>query len=264
MTRWIGFDMDECIGSVMPLYSFVSIIPKITNDDNVTIALMQTLFHSELENRTWLIRPALLESLELVHRAYVKKQIYGAFILSNNGSKELVNFVASFLNFCMWKLYDNKGPHSLIFKMTACANTPARKPYDLEKNFRVVQLCLAAEGLPLCSSENDLLFFDDLLFPMNDEIKYYVQVPAYLFQTEVNEFLNALQPMKKYFSESEWHSMVQYNRELNKRDFQRPHNTYKPYRQSLDEIMRDRMIFSNAIETFVTKEKQGRKNRLYL
>lgn len=263
MTRWIGFDMDECIGSVMPLYSFVTFIPKITNDDNVIIALMQTLFDSELENKTWLVRPALLESLELVHRAYVKKQIYGAFILSNNGSKELVNFVASFLNFCMWKLYDDKGPNSLIFKMTVCSNTPARKPYRLEKNFTVVQQCLAAEGLPTCSSTNDLLFFDDLLFPMNDEIKYYVQVPAYLFQTEINAFINALQPMRRFFSESDWHTLVRYNRELNRRDFQRADNTYKPYRQSLDEIMRDRMIFSNAIELFVSNERNTRKNRLY-
>jgi hypothetical protein len=248
--------MDECIGSLMPLYTFVTAV----KDTAILDSLMQTLFHSECEHRTWLIRPALLITIGHLQKAFVKKQIHGAFILSNNGSEELVGFVAKFLNYCMWKLYDKTGTQSEVFQMACSANSPVRKPYGLVKNFEVVQLCLAAQGLPPCTKESDLLFFDDLDHPMRAQIPNYVRVPAYLFQTEINQFLAAMQPMEQHFSKKDWQTIVQRTRYLNTLDFNRPNNTYKSVPQSIDGIIRDVRMFQNAFTKFL-KPKQTRKRK---
>jgi len=255
--RWVGFDMDECIGSVMPLYVLVSELPQLEqtrkrySDTKVIYALIRLLFESELSMKTWLVRPALFSALGNLYHAYLDKKIQGAFILSNNGSEELVAFVSFFLNLCMWEIYDVKKERPVIFQMAVNANSPAREGYPLIKNYEIVQKCLQAEGLPLCSSPNDLLFFDDLDHPMSKEIRHYVQVPAYLNQTEIKRFLVAIQPMQEYFEEEDWNSIVRKSLLLNIRDFNRPNNTYKPFPQPTYETVRDLKVFNDAFHSFL-------------
>lgn len=256
--RWVGFDMDECIGSVMPLYVLVSELPRIVQknrakqkDTKIVYELIRLLFESELSMKTWLVRPAFFSALGNVYHAYQDKKIQGAFIMSNNGSEELVSFMSFFLNLCIWEIYDAKKERPIIFQMAVYADSPARKGYPYLKNYEIVQKCLQAEGLPLCSSPNDLLFFDDIDHPMSKEIKHYVQVPAYLNQTEIKRFLVAIQPMQDFFEEEDWNTIVQQSLLLNVRDFNRPNNTYKPFPQPTYETVRDLKVFNDGFRSFL-------------
>ena len=144
--RWVGFDMDECIGSVMPLYELVSRLPILASEANTTHSenrikyeMMQILLESEQARKTWLLRPAMFSALRHLFQAFQLKQIHGAFLLSNNGSMELVSFVACFLNVCIWKLFDRHHTFPTIFKMSMWMYAPVRKPYGSVKNYEVVQ-----------------------------------------------------------------------------------------------------------------------------
>lgn len=181
--RWVGFDMDECIGSVMPLFYFVE---SMDLADMLRIA--DALIVSEERGVTWLIRPALREILLLLGRTYFAKQIQGAFILSNNGSELLVNFMAVLLNRWIRYLFQlSEDP--LVFVMGVSASSSVRlalgDKMTYVKSFDVVQHCLGSYGFPPCSSPSDLLFFDDQPHVLANEIPHYCRVRAYHNQTPV-------------------------------------------------------------------------------
>lgn len=167
----------------MPLFHFVH-----SMDITEMRKAMDALITSEEAATTWLIRPAMKQVLLLLARAFFAKQIQGAFLLSNNGSDRLVNFIAMLLNRWVQRLFqlEHEPP---LFVMGISAATPARLALGLEmryvKSFDVVQYCLATHRFPPCSSPADLLFFDDLVHPLADETPHYCQVRAYHNQTPI-------------------------------------------------------------------------------
>jgi len=188
--RWIGFDMDECVGSVMPLFHFV---------ETIEIADMRQaadqLITSEEAGHTWLIRPAMKQVLALLGRAYLGRQIQGAFILSNNSSELLVNFLAMLFNRWIQRIFQ-RSEEPLLFVMGISASTPVRLALGADmryiKDFRTVQHCLAAHRFPVCSSPDDLLFFDDQSHVLEGEIPHYCRVRAYHNQTPIWRIREAL------------------------------------------------------------------------
>ena len=262
MVRWIGFDMDECIGSVMPLFTFVSEMPHLSSNKDILMKLANIIFHSEQAGRTWFIRPVMFKVIERISKAFEQGKINGAFVFSNNGSRELVQFVAFFLNYCIWEKSDS---HKWVdvFQMAVYRDTLAREGYGMVKNFEVIQKCLIQQGLPPCSSEQDLLFYDDMNHELQHEIRNYVNVPPYFNQTNINNLIHTVWPLNVLFSFKDWQRMCKKTILENKADFDRPDNPYKRTPQSTDEFVRDIKIFQTALTRFLRSSKQGqtRKNR---
>ena len=247
MVRWVGFDMDLCVGSVMPL---MPIVTHLRDSPFGRDWLMKVLYKSERKYTTWFVRPALFTFLNSLACAMDSGLIEGAFLFSNNGSKELVEFMADFFNYCF-------EPPLQLFQMACYANTPARLPYGIVKNYEVIQKCLAAKGLPLCNSKNDLLFFDDLCHALQQEILHYVQVPAYVYETRKEAVLNMIHPFECVFSVQDWRNIVEQTLEMyeegNKQKIQPPL-----------EILQDKAMFRNAFAKF-RKHRQTRslKKKIY-
>ena len=255
--RWIGFDMDECIGSVMPLYWLLSNMPGMVLKDNkysvslVRYHILKTLFQSESSRRTWLMRSSMFPVLHGVFKAYEQNQIQGAFVFSNNGSQELVDFIGLFLNACMWQLFDMNNAKPMIFQMACCSQSPEREGYGYVKNFEVIQKSLLQNGLPPCSSKNDLLFFDDSVHELTKEIPNYVQVPAYFHLTDITSFSNALSPLSLYFNSYDWSYIVSQSKHMFERDMARPDNRYIAKPQPIEESLRDTKVFMNGLNAFL-------------
>jgi hypothetical protein len=242
MPKWVGFDMDECIGSVMPLYAFVKHLPVGRPRD----ALKEALFASESSHATWLIRPAIFYTLDILHRAWKAGAIAGAFILSNNSSQELVNFIAEFLNMAMARQFGTTD--AAVFKMAVCRNSPVRTPGSLEKSFSEVQRALSGYGLPLLTSERDLLFFDDMVHVLTGEIRDYIQVRAYFNHCPIDRVIAALASCEPTVGKLEWDRIVAKARHYEKTDGDR---LYKYNAPSSVENAFDRNMFQQAFRRFL-------------
>lgn len=251
--------MDECLGSFMPLFFFVEEMPKLSKSDKIMYYLMSILLKSEQEGRTWFLRPVMFRIIERLFKALEQKKIQGAFIFSNNASDELVNFVASFLNFCIREKFGIGEVN--VFQMAISRNSPARKGYGLIKNYEVIQKCLQHAGLPPCSSEQDLMFFDDMNHELERQIPNYVHVPAYFNQTEINTMFHTIHPLHVFFKLNDWIMMCKRTIIENKSDYNRPDNQYKSVPQPTDEYVRDLKLYNFAFIQFMrpNKNRQTRK-----
>ena len=181
--RWIGFDMDKCVGNVMALSVFTH------NLGAEAVALH--LADSECDGRTWLLRPGFPIIVEMVAAAYADKQIAGAFLYSNNSNSALVECVCVILN----TIAERSGgvrPFLIGFHRSAAA-----RESDKIKSYADMCNCLHVNDLPLPSAPDDLLFFDDLEHQLAHEIKHYVIVPKYEGYTPVMIVAAALTPLKE-------------------------------------------------------------------
>jgi hypothetical protein len=170
-------------------------------------ALKNDLYLSELAKSTWLVRPVIYEVLALLYHAFKARRVHGAFIFSNNGSQELVDFVAFYCNAYMRrKFQDFHLPP--VFKMAACRGSPLRSPGTLIKSFTEIQQALRLQGLPTMDSEHDLLFFDDMQHVLSGEIPGYVQVRPYLNYCPIDRVIDALGQTKSAIGSTEWDSTV--------------------------------------------------------
>ena len=212
--RWIGFDMDECIGSVMPLYPFVSYLSGMAEQKsieklpNTLLEICNSLYESEQTRNTKILRPSIFHVLEVVYKAFKQKQIQGAFLFSNNGSKELVQFMGFFLNVCIARLFEKENIEQNVFQMVSWAGQKERKPFGYTKNYEAIQLCLKAKGLPQCSSVNDLLFFDDISHDLEQEIPNYIRVKPYPNQTNAKKLIEVFKPLQKIISPQDWSNLA--------------------------------------------------------
>jgi hypothetical protein len=186
MIKWVGFDMDECLGSFMPLWPFCELIPeKMGMSDNECNAYLSAIAQ-RLANTTDLriFRPGLRALLTALVKAKQAKQIAGCFLLTNNGSWELAEVVRQTLN--------HMAAHEL-FVVAWDRYSPCRDGTENpKKDLVTIQSCLAASGLPTLQSTTDLLFYDDQEHVLESEIPHYVRVAAYIHPTPVDLVYNRL------------------------------------------------------------------------
>jgi hypothetical protein len=253
--KWVGFDMDECIGNLMPLYSFVKLIPSTverlyprTDINAARFAMMQTIIDAELHGRTWLLRPALFTALAYVYTAYKEKKIAGAFIYSNNSSLDLVNFARFLCDGIIWRI--SKTPNiEMCFKMGVQFNGVGRQPGNYAKHFEEIQQCLEAHELPTMSSRDDLLFFDDSLHYLHGEIPHYVQVPAYRNYTTTYHLAAELNFFAKYIGQAEWGAILKHASKYQVRDAERGKCKIEP--QTKQEIAADLALVHASFKRFL-------------
>ena len=192
--RWVGFDMDECIGEVMPLWFPVHHIHAPLD--------WERFVESELDLKTYVLNPVFMIVLESLYTRYTKKEFEGAFIFSNNGSQDLVETLVSIGNILVQQLHDLEAPPSM-FKVGFSAASPCRAHFvarKYEKSFEIIQHCLAASGLRPCSSIKDLLFFDDQVHVLKGELgPHYCQVKAYSHVSPSKTILETLLNYEKAY-----------------------------------------------------------------
>lgn len=258
MTKWVGFDMDECIGSVMPLYAFVTKLPKAQE------AIINALYTSENAKYTWLLRPAFYDTLIMLYHAYKNGTIIGAFIFSNNGSQELVDFMVYYSN--IWiakKLHIREVPS--VFKMGVSRGSPLRSPGSLIKSISEIQGALAKKGLPLLTSSNDLIFFDDMVHELSGEIKDYVKVRPYLNLCPLDRVVNALAHLENIVGSIAWSTTVKLAYQYQNED---KDGRYIKTPPTAIETLQDTLIFHQALLHFLGQragalKSSSRKNRRF-
>lgn len=186
--RWVGFDMDECLGSFMSLWPFCDKIHEFVNlGENKTAYLSAVAKRLAFSDRVWLLRPDLDPLLAALVQAKQSGKITGCFILTNNASEEITEVVRQMLNYRAQAISGRTSSSSLI-SVYWTRESPCRKRHGLlTKSIHAVQDCLASSGLPTMNRVNDLLFYDDYSgHVLSKEIPHYVTVKAYNHYTPVD------------------------------------------------------------------------------
>jgi len=239
MCKWIGFDMDECLGSLMPLYPFLIGLKHLEQPRDALYYMQQVLIDSELTGNTWILRPAMIDTLKYVYQAYKRGLIYGAFIYSNNSSSEIVRFAQYLCDGIIWRLFDLKDTPK-IFKMGLHYCDGIRAHKNLVKSFGEIQDCLLKLDLPLMESVDDLLFFDDLKHVLADEIPNYIQVPAYKHTTPAYKLIELFDLLENVVGAHKWNAIIA-KAIKNQTKYV---STHKP-------LINDKYIFKIAIMNFI-------------
>jgi len=263
--RWVGFDMDECIGSVMPLYAFITRLPGLYSEarpdepaEAAWTLLQRALVRSELSGKTWLLRPALIDALDMVYKAWRAGKIQGAFIYSNNGSERLVRFVGFLLNGIL--AAKHKERNTRLFQMGVHLKAPCRTRGSTDKTFADIQACLTAHGLPQASSADDLLFFDDLTHVLTREIPHYVQVRPYMNQTSVYSLLEVLDFFRPIVGETAFKAVFMEAARDQMDDMERDgQKILVP--PTVDEMRADSAMFNDAFRRFFRVAQGGGRTR---
>ncbi len=204
--RWAGFDMDECLGALYPLYVYCEQLMEEIEDESTRngfyMDMIDKISHESFFNDTtniWLFRPDFKKVLQLLLNAYQYGQITGCFILSNNGSSSLVNTARLILNSAIAKLSNYQVTD--LFKESWYAYSPCRKG-SMVKSWTVIQNCLRSANLPtMHNPKTDLIFFDDKEHPsLKRELEHnYIQVTPYFNYTPHINVSRLLDPIfEKY------------------------------------------------------------------
>lgn len=257
-TKWVGFDMDECIGSVMSLYTFVVTLPRLgAPKKEIHDCIKQSLYLSERAQETWLFRPAMYGALEAVYKAYKAGLIAGAFVFSNNGSADLVSFIADYCNYWMWRKHrDFRRPQ--IFQMAVSRGSPLRSPGSLEKSYAEVLRALGGAGLPPPSGPADLLFFDDLAHTLHTEIPHYVQVRAYMNACPLPRILEALKDCTSHVAPEVWESALKMAMANDRADRREGALSIPP---TVKDTRADAVVFETAFRNFLSGPVGGTRRR---
>lgn len=184
---WVGFDMDECLGQFLSLWPFCESLPNRLFRAQRAEYLSLVAKRIEESDQHWLFRPGIDAVIRILVEAHEVNKLYGCFILSNNGSQNLVECVRIILN-----LRANRfGAKSELFLAAWSRNSPCRKG-DMKKSLDEIQECLAYSGLPGVRS---LLFFDDMKHVLTNQIPYYIQVSRYIHYTPFSQIYHILTPV---------------------------------------------------------------------
>ncbi len=187
MQVWVGFDMDECLGQFLSLWPFCELLtdrlPASQRDSYLTLVAKRI----EESTQHWLLRPGINLLLQGLIQAQNMHQIYGCFILSNNGSQYLVEVVRQILNLRASRL----GSQGTLFFTGWSRNSPCRKG-SMQKRLEQIQECLRSENLP---GIQRLLFFDDMRHVLAGQIPDYIEVSAYTYYTPVDLVYHILTPV---------------------------------------------------------------------
>jgi hypothetical protein len=266
--RWVGFDLDECLGSFMPLWPYCEDIATVKQSDIPESSKL--LFHNQLivqlaetqlktRSTTWMFRPEIETVLYILNDLQLQGKITGCFILSNNAGPRLVRMIRQIFNYKIWLLRGASNPFEKspdlvdgLFLADWSRLSVCRKGHGEDKSWDVVQQCLQSKNLPTMTDKSDLLFFDDLAshkLHTKDKIPYYIQVPPYTHHTPADQMWGLVKPLlDKYAIPFEVQEMlylrgVQYDA------------TYSTKRQQVpppsSNIVRD--YFHKAISVFVSE-----------
>lgn len=251
-SRWIGFDMDECIGCVMPLFHFVEQAPSARVKDY----MIRHILAAELSGETWLFRPALLQLLSAVWIAYLEKQITGCFILSNNGSEELIAFVCETLNAYIEQT-QRLAARPRVFVFGAGLYNPARSDGVAaaaaadagKKDLRCIARLLEAHGFTSAPLRKDILFYDDMRHVLQSEIPNYIHVRPYVHYTPYARLRAVLRPLREMFG-AKWESVCAASRRDQHADM-REHGIYELEPQRGIDSLRDYEILYSGLAQFL-------------
>lgn len=190
--RYIGFDMDDCVGNVHALHPFTNaFLTRNPEEISFVERVVERFAACEIKRRTGFIRPAMLPVLPVVYNAIKSGQIDGAFLFSNNSNHSLVLFVKRALEEITRQLLRLSQPPSL-FRMAISVQSPERGPRTGVKDWESIGRCLKYHGLPSPTSRRDLLFFDDKQHVLTGEIPHYTVVPAYHPSSDLEDFLKCV------------------------------------------------------------------------
>jgi hypothetical protein len=188
--RYIGFDMDDCVGHVHPLHPFTNEFH--TRDDDAFVKTVAQRFAAcEIKRRTGFFRPAMIPVVQAVYRAIKSGQIRGAFLFSNNDNHSLVLFIKDVLEAMAQQLLHLRELPTL-FLMSISFQSPERGPRTAIKDWKSITQSMTHHGLPHPTSHNDLLFFDDKKHVLTAQIPHYTVVPAYADPVELEDFLKCV------------------------------------------------------------------------
>jgi len=190
--RYIGFDMDDCVGNVHALHPFTNAF-LTRNPEEVSFVerVVERFAACEIKRRTGFIRPAMLAVLPAVYAAIRSGHLYGVFLFSNNSNHSLVLFVKQALEEMTRQILHLSQPPSL-FRMAISVQSPERGPRSGVKDWESIGRCLKHHRLPPPTSRRDLLFFDDKQHVLTGEIPHYTVVPAYHPSTDLENFLKCV------------------------------------------------------------------------
>jgi hypothetical protein len=202
--KWVGFDMDECVGVTHYLYPFAHEFLKRDTSKFMHTSLT-ALAKSEMRRHTGYIRPALFPVLEEVYKQWKSGQIAGAFMYSNNSSHALVDMIHQLLNTIIGLQQSLPHPPSVL-QMAVSGQTPER-PSSFVKDWAGVVACLKSNGLTPPTSKNDLLFYDDMPHVLERQISHYCRVPKYTYVTPQKIFIALITPLVPPDLTSRWSSV---------------------------------------------------------
>jgi hypothetical protein len=171
---YIVLDMDETLGCVMPLYDFVEGVDAETLARRVTL-----IASSEIndQHQTYILRPSwipVFRYLAHYNKSRDRKYDVRCYILSNNASQALVDFLAAVCNVICG---------ATLFHGAFSRYSPSRGRDTETKSLSVLR---AAIGDPSLGAHN-VLFFDDLKHVLTDELGGNgIQVTPYSHFTPIN------------------------------------------------------------------------------
>ena len=244
----------------MPLYSFVVSLPRLSGKEQqkaIHTCVMQSLYLSEGAKETWLFRPAMYTALELVYRAFKEGRITGAFIFSNNGSEDLVHFVAKYCNYWMSRKARDYS-HPLIFQLAVSRASPLRSPGSLEKSYAEIQRALGGAGLPLLTSPRDLLFFDDMSHTLESEITYYIRIRPYMNLCPINRVVTALKGCAEFVPPETWSHILEETVLENLENRREDAVSFPP---TVKDTLSDTAVFRAAFQSFLPTGGTRRRRR---
>jgi hypothetical protein len=199
--RWVGFDMDECIGSLISLWPYFDyMLTYISRSVRTELFkdMVKKISDANTASRIWIMRPELDKILTLLAQAQQEGKIYGCFVLSNNGSALLVQTAIEIMNYRAKQLTST--PYDL-FIAGWYRNSPCRNN-SMVKDFNTIQNCLKHEKLPTLASKDHLLFYDDLNHDLASEIQHYVRVPPYYNTTPSSLIFDTIQSVLSEYNVS--------------------------------------------------------------
>jgi hypothetical protein len=194
--KWVGFDMDECVGDFTGLLYYCDelLMHRPPNTvRKILVEMAKTIFEHRIELN--IFRPGLESLLRNIYRAYTNGKIAGAFILSNNGSNNLVQIVRMVMNMMAHETVKGSEPAQDLIK-TACHRLhPARKIHpnsnSFPKTLQQIRDCIGNQEL----GPNDILFYDDQPHILANEIKNYIRVPEFNSPANMDAVKKYLEPI---------------------------------------------------------------------
>jgi hypothetical protein len=174
--KWIGFDMDDCLANVTPVYYFVKAYGAKE--------LAPLLLEADKVGQIWLLRSNMQLIVDEVSKAVKEGNVFGAFLYSNNGSENMVELVMNMLNL----MSNGVNPFKFGFHRGFVARTGQKV-----KTYEDICNCLHVADMPLPSNPDCLAFFDDKLQILRSEITLYRRVRRYRGYTPVQRIAEVLE-----------------------------------------------------------------------